>query len=317
MAEKPKRPSNPIVGGGAKPGQASRPDETPSDLKHLTPSDTSTEGCENLDEATPSDQSPGTIWGAATGRARSNANLVTERTYTVEQRARAKAEWLLGAKNPGQIAEELGIKSRGTIYAWADEEGWPARGSARPSITQAINESLIRETANDLRSRAAAAETAEDAELAARLSSLGLDADEQEPADQQLVQEYALAVTEVIRSHQRQSRTVVDIGDNLIAMYHAATQKMRQAFDRMPADKKAGVLARAELISKTAGQFATLVRALQVAHKMQRDAHDLQPGAAPPGDTPSKGDAPSSDGPAMPGSYEEVLREMEKRGMTQ
>jgi hypothetical protein len=271
---------------------------------------------ETPEKATRINSPPETIWGASAGRVRSNANLRT-REYSQEQRDKARAEWVLGVKTPAQIAEELGIRARTTLYAWADEEGWPARGSARVPVAQEINAALIRETANDLRARARAAETSEDEELAARLGALGLDAEAEQPADQQLVQEYALAVTEVIRAHQRQAQQAVQIGENLLWMYGAATTKMRQAFERMPADKKAGVLARMDLISKSASQFATLVRALQVAHKMQRDAFDLQPGAAPPAGGPSKADTPQGDGPAMPGSYEEVLREMEARGMTQ
>lgn len=236
--------------------------------------------------------------------------------YTEEQKAQARAEWVLGLKNPAQIARELGIKGRTTIYSWASEGSWPPRGSAQAAIREQIDSEVIRQAADDLRSRARSSETPDDERLAQMMADLALDADETAPEGQQIVREYALAVTEVLRKHQQQAAEACDIGDNLLAMYHACVTTLRGHFERMPGSKREGTMKRMEMVAKTAGQYATLVRALQIAQRMQRDAMAIE-GRGEGDKVPAPGDTPPAGAAPQPGSYEEVLLEADRRGELQ
>lgn len=266
---------------------------------------------EEQGSATPSHQP---IWPVKPQRGdTSSLGTHAERLYSDEIRLKARAEWELGLKNPTQIARELGIKGRTTLYSWATSDQWLPRGSTQAAIRDTIDSQVISSAAAEMRARAADPQTEADVKLREQMDLLGLDSAELAPDGQQIVREYSLAVTEVLRAHQTQAETACDIGGNLIAMYHAATTQLRGHFERTPGAKRDGILKRMEMIAKTGSQFAVLVRALAIAHQMQRDAFQVSKGATP-APNPGKGAMPPDEQPPAPGSYEEVLLEAERRG---
>jgi len=317
MPQKPPPPEIPpsnFAGDGPDQNPSNRSGETPFDPEGANLPDGPAGQGETHETATALDSpTREPIWKASRA---SRLGEAAERKYPDEMRARAKVEWVLGLKTVQKIADELGI-ARSLVYSWAQTEEWPARGSARKSLAGEIDATLIAQASADLRERARAPETAEDQAMAKRLAESGFDVDEQVPESGQQLREYAYVVTEVIRAHQQQATKAVEIGENILAMYGAAVARLRQVFETAPRGTREQILARLELIKGTTGQYATLIRALREAHRMQRDSFELVVKDAPGADPLAKGNAASSGSAPMPESYEDVLAELEKRGRVQ
>jgi AcrR family transcriptional regulator len=293
-------------------------DGTTDELNGVSPPSTPETGVKTGETATAShSSSEAPIWKAAVASARGGRGRFGKPDepplYSPETHQQVRAEWELGLKSVAQIAKEYGVP-RTTIYHWAREENWKPRGDVQAHIRDQIDSEVIRQTAQELRDRARSEDDPEAARLAEQLAELGLDTDEATPEGDQVVREYALAVTEVLRKHAQQAQDASDIGDELLAMFKVSAKRLREHFDRTPGTKREGTLARMDMIAKTAGQFATLVRALQIAHKMQREALSIERAQRPgqPGD-----DAPAGGDPPQPASYEEVLLEAQRRGQMQ
>lgn len=216
----------------------------------------------------------------------------------------------MGLKSISQIARELGV-SRQVIYVWAREGAWPDRDTARAAAQSQITAEVVRQAAADYRAREPL--TADQRSLDEQLRDLQ-DADPEAPPEsvlrsEMVIRDYATAVAMVVRGQQQVGDRAADIGSGLLELFHAAVAQLREKY-------KGGTdhLAKLKLVAGITKDYATLVRALQMAAQLQRQAYAIDPETVrDPADAPAASSNPSQ--PAQPGSYEDCLAESERRGL--
>lgn len=221
-----------------------------------------------------------------------------------------EAEWRMGLKSISQISRELG-PSRNTIYGWAREHGWPDRDTSRQAAQRQITAEVVRQTVADYRGREPT--TADQRSLEEQLRDLQ-DADPDAPPESVLRSElvwrdYATAVAMVIRSQQQTADKAAEIGQSLLELFHLGVRQLREKY-------KDGTdhLAKLKLVAGITKEYATLVRALQMAATLQRQAHAIDhEQVRDPDESPAATASSNPAAPAQPGSYEDTLAEAERR----
>lgn len=286
-----------------------------------------------------------------------------------EQVAAIETDYRAGIKPVDAICADHRIH-KSTLYALAERRSWPLRSEIQRALAEAVQESVVQTLATDLRIAAHGPAGADRPVSIDAINRAGLDGDvgAEIPASGQLldpddptsplteralndmarqdllVEQYAIAVALVLKSHRRMAKQAVDACDDLVQIHRRAIEKAKRTAEDLLDNPKA-LAAYLEPLSKA---LASTVKTMREAIDLQRQAlamdstagkgmaladltrvRAVQAGmAGAEALKPSPGEAGQGDGapdagaaneaiplPADVGGYEALVREAEARGV--